>query len=719
MIGNATRFGCLLVAAFGAAAAATAALADDAIDTSMNIVENPSFELHAPIRRNRSAVFTAIPGWRSSLEHIQIHEGNSGGIGAFDGRSKLGLDGLFNSGVFQELDTLPGRRYRLELFYAPQSKHHRHDTNDFSVEWNGEPIQRIGGERRYWRRHLFDLQATSDLSTLLLRGEGRSDRVGALIDALTLNPSAYASANLIVNGSFEMPDNFGHSSRKLFTSTPGWTVQRGTIELIRHGTAGVLPYEGRTLLALDGRYQDKLKQTLTLSPGKSYDLELFFSPERSSWKDRVQVLVDGEVLDSVDGRDKVWHRRRWSIVAGGEEVELTLRVPRADHGHSHGHGHGHSHNHNHNHNHNQGHGGHDDDDDGDYGQSGHGSNKGGLIDNVRLHLACRASDNQVVNHSFENYGHLRYHDRGTFLTVPGWRAAQGHIEIHRYGGHRRSLMAAEGHSHIELGGHGNIAVVQDIVTEPGARYELLFAYSPRVEVSGTGQNDVEVSWNGQVVKSVGGDRKGWQFHRVVVEATAEASELRFFGPNSRHGKGGQIDEVRLFRLDVPEFTSEPVADVANGEAYSYTPLTDGTASADVVFALNGAPEGMIVDEATGQITWPDAVEGEYSLELAAINACGDRVVQRFTLVVSGLSNQPPIIFSTPVTMTDLFTLRPVVSAEDANLGSLLIELNGVPVASGTRITQDGDYTLRVLAADRAGNTTERIIQFVIDRNAAP
>ncbi len=77
------------------------------------------------------------------------------------------------------------------------------------------------------------------------------------------------------------------------------------------------------------------------------------------------------------------------------------------------------------------------------------------------------------------------------------------------------------------------------------------------------------------------------------------------------------------------------------------------------------------------------------------------------IVISGVSEGQ--IYANPVT--------PVVQATDLHLASTTTLLNGQPFTSGTTISDDGDYTLVVIALDRAGNRSQETRSFVVDRTA--
>jgi hypothetical protein len=60
-------------------------------------------------------------------------------------------------------------------------------------------------------------------------------------------------------------------------------------------------------------------------------------------------------------------------------------------------------------------------------------------------------------------------------------------------------------------------------------------------------------------------------------------------------------------------------------------------------------------------------------------------------------------------------VTPVIKIFDINLNTSAITLNGEPFVSGTTIANEGNYTLCVVANDKAGNAAQVTLNFVIDK----
>jgi VCBS repeat-containing protein len=95
--------------------------------------------------------------------------------------------------------------------------------------------------------------------------------------------------------------------------------------------------------------------------------------------------------------------------------------------------------------------------------------------------------------------------------------------------------------------------------------------------------------------------------------------------------------------DAPVITSSPVTIATEDEAYSYT-LTATDAENDVLeWSLSTAPEGMMIDPATGVISWIPA--GDTASESVVVMVADDSAstTQSFTVVVTQVNDAPVFI----------------------------------------------------------------------------
>jgi hypothetical protein len=152
----------------------------------------------------------------------------------------------------------------------------------------------------------------------------------------------------------------------------------------------------------------------------------------------------------------------------------------------------------------------------------------------------------IVNGSFEAPA-IGDGSWSTVRDLPGWRTVGGPgIELQRH------VAGApwDGDQHVELDSDGPSAMVQDLATEPGARYRLRYRVAAR---PGTHPDDnrLEVRWDGVVVdvataRPAGNDTR-WERREVIVEAGSARSTLELRDTSPANGTGIYVDEVTLVR----------------------------------------------------------------------------------------------------------------------------------------------------------------------------
>lgn len=85
-----------------------------------------------------------------------------------------------------------------------------------------------------------------------------------------------ASADLIVNGSFEAPP-IPNPSYSIFTSIPGWTTSSGPGIELQNNVAGS-PFDGSQFVELDSSANSAMYQDLATEVGQAYNLSFAYSP---------------------------------------------------------------------------------------------------------------------------------------------------------------------------------------------------------------------------------------------------------------------------------------------------------------------------------------------------------------------------------------------------------------------------------------------------------
>lgn len=111
---------------------------------------------------------------------------------------------------------------------------------------------------------------------------------------------------------------------------------------------------------------------------------------------------------------------------------------------------------------------------------------------------------------------------------------------------------------------------------------------------------------------------------------------------------------------------------------------------------------------------PIAEEGSYTLVVTAASSGGCTAVDARSFVID---RAPPVVEISGIPSRDACSggaVTPVVTVTDPNLVSSEITLNGEPFASGTTVTEEGDYTLVVTAADACGRETTQTAGFAIE-----
>ena len=108
-----------------------------------------------------------------------------------------------------------------------------------------------------------------------------------------------------------------------------------------------------------------------------------------------------------------------------------------------------------------------------------------------------------------------------------------------------------------------------------------------------------------------------------------------------------------------------------------------------------------------------SAEGVYSLFAYAEDEAGNAVCQTVNFVID---KTRPTITVEGVADGELYNeeVTPDLTISEIHLASVEIMLNGNEFENGDVISQDGEYTLSVVARDRAGNTSQESVVFEID-----
>ncbi len=111
---------------------------------------------------------------------------------------------------------------------------------------------------------------------------------------------------------------------------------------------------------------------------------------------------------------------------------------------------------------------------------------------------------------------------------------------------------------------------------------------------------------------------------------------------------------------------------------------------------------------------PISVEGNYLLKVTATDTAGNSSVKEIAFTVD---KTPPAISVAGIAKGIYYNtdLSPIISVTDADLEMVETSLNGDAYTSGTLITAENNYELRIQARDKAGNSLSEVYAFFIDK----
>lgn len=320
----------------------------------------------------------------------------------------------------------------------------------------------------------------------------------------------------IVNGGFEREPIVPGSAQR-FSAIPGWATSSGPGLELQNQVAGA-SFEGTQHVELDSDAPSAIYQDVSTMPGASYDLSFAYAPRPgvTAASNRIEVLFAGRRVVSVTAAGDAQSDTRWvrvvvSVQAFGAVSRLELR------------------------------------------DVGAADGLGGYLDAISLRASGTAAPRttpigvavpaSITNGGFEQPA-IGAGSVQSFPSVPGWGLASGAgIEVQN----QVAGTPFEGTQLVELDSDGSSAIYQDVITQPGGRYDLGLAYSPRPGVT---DNGVEAWLGGRRVASfdAAGDGLGdtlWYQVVVRVQALAASSrlELRDRGPSD--SVGGYVDAVSM------------------------------------------------------------------------------------------------------------------------------------------------------------------------------
>ena len=183
----------------------------------------------------------------------------------------------------------------------------------------------------------------------------------------------------------------------------------------------------------------------------------------------------------------------------------------------------------------------------------------------------------------------------------------------------------------------------------------------------------------------------------------------------------------------PEFTSRPVITATVGQAYTYTSQAKDKDGDPVVYSVISGPAGLVINSATGVVTWPAPTSGTHAVTLGAADPDGNIGKQTFSIRSTTTANRAPVFTGTPITYIAYPTAYSyTASARDDDGDNLTWSLVQSPV--GMKINDQtgqitwsfddkvsGKFPVQVQVDDRRGGITQQSfeIQVPVYGNGAP
>ena len=184
----------------------------------------------------------------------------------------------------------------------------------------------------------------------------------------------------------------------------------------------------------------------------------------------------------------------------------------------------------------------------------------------------------------------------------------------------------------------------------------------------------------------------------------------------------------------PQILSQPGLVTNLGKLYQYQSVGYDPDGDLLLWGLDAAPLGMVIDPQTGAISWQPKAEqvGEHQVKIELFDHLGLTTTQEFTLRVQGVNNAPQIV-STPITLAGAgqeYSYQ--VAATDAEGDELTYTLgiapDGLTIDSNGLISwnplqaQVGSHEVEVVVGDSQGARSGQVYSLVVQStqvNQAP
>lgn len=140
-----------------------------------------------------------------------------------------------------------------------------------------------------------------------------------------------ASANLIVNGSFEDPIR-NPNSYGLYDVIPGWAAEVGKIEVQRVNVAGTPAADGFQFVELDSSQSSTIFQSVATVANQQYELSWSFSPRPGTQEpqNKLGIYIDDALVATSgpqtgqSGNQNTWTRYSYVFSASSASTKISF-----------------------------------------------------------------------------------------------------------------------------------------------------------------------------------------------------------------------------------------------------------------------------------------------------------------------------------------------------------------------------------------------------------
>lgn len=210
--------------------------------------------------------------------------------------------------------------------------------------------------------------------------------------------------------------------------------------------------------------------------------------------------------------------------------------------------------------------------------------------------------------------------------------------------------------------------------------------------SGGGVDSTEYSFNGA----------DWNLYSAPLTISTEGMTTVYYRSTD---KAGNVENTRAETIKIDKTPPVIIID-SPAEGYYKTDQT-------VTWEVTDTNLDTVMANYPSPTTFSD--EGTYQVTVSATDLAGNTATAsspQFTI-----DKTPPDISISGVEDGAYYNMdvTPSISVTDTNLDTSSITLNDAPFASGTIVSDEDEYTLRVTATDLAGNEALETVSFTVDK----